>query len=86
MTNKMTFVIGYKTSRPENWDSISISERYESNWEATAFHRSGYWKKETIANLARKLGLIGEITVKHRWMDYSGKGRTTTIREMTITL
>ena len=86
MSNKITVVVGHKTARPENWESMSIDERYNSEWKPESFHRSGFWKKETITALARKLGFIGEIKVAYTRMDYSGKGRTYNEREEVIAL
>lgn len=85
VSNKITVVVGHKTTRPENWDAMSIDERHNS-WKTDSFHRSGYWKKETIAALARKLGFIDEIKVAYTRMDYSGKGRTYNEREESIAL
>lgn len=86
MSNKITVVVGHKTSRPENWESMSIEERYNSDWKPGSFHRSGFWKTKTIAALARKLGFIGEIQIAYTRMDYSGKGRTYNEREEIIAL
>jgi len=74
--NKITIVVGHKTQKPENWEKMSINERFNSNWSVDSFHRLGFWKKESIVNLAKKMGFIGEINVSHTNMDYSGKGRT----------
>lgn len=86
MSNKITVVVGHKTVRPENWESMSIEERYNSEWKPESFRRSGFWKTETIATQARNLGFVGEIKVAHTSMDYSGKGRTHNEREEVITL
>ncbi|MRR50808.1 MAG: hypothetical protein EG825_07805 [Rhodocyclaceae bacterium] len=86
MSNKITVVVGHKTTRPANWESMSIDERYASAYKAESFHRAGFWKTETIAALARKLGFIGEITMSHTRMDYSGKGRTYKEHEVVIHL
>lgn len=86
MSNKITVVVGHKTACPENWEAMSINERMASGWEADSFHRPGFWKKETIAALARKQGFIGEIKVNYTRMDYSGKGRTYNEREEIIAL
>lgn len=86
MSDKITVVVGHKTIRPENWDSMSIEERYNSEWQPESFSRPGFWKKETISALARKLGFIGEIRVSYTRMDYSGKGRTYDARKEVIAL
>lgn len=86
MSDKITIVVGHKTIRPSNWNEMTVDERYNSNWKAESFHRSGFWKKETIVALARKLGFIGEIKVVHTCMDYSGKGRTYKQHEEVIAL
>ena len=86
MSNKITVVVGHKTTRPQNWDTMSVAERFASEWQAESFHRAGYWKTETIAAAARKLGFVGEIKIAHTRMDYSGKGRTYNEREKIITL
>ena len=81
MTNKITVVVCHKTAKPENWESMSIDERYADDWKPESFHRNGFWKKETISALAMKAGFVGEIQVCHTRMDYSGKGRTYNERE-----
>ena len=75
-SDKITVVVGHKSSKPEKWDSMSPSERYSTEWKPESFHRPGFWKKEALAGLARKLGFVGEIKVSHTRMDYSGRGRT----------
>ena len=86
MSNKITVVVGHKTTRPERWESMSVEERLDSDWKAESFHRSGFWKTQTISDLARKLGFVGDVKVAHACMDYSGKGRTYNVREEIITL
>lgn len=84
--NKITIVTGHKTKKPENWEQMSINERFNSNWNVDSFHRPGFWKKESIVKLSKKMGFIGEIDVIHKNMDYSGKGRTYTRQKQTYQL
>lgn len=86
MTNKITVVVGHKTAKPDNWESMSIDEHYADDWKPESFHRNGFWKKETISALARKRGFVGEIKVCYTRMDLSGKGRTYRGLEETITI
>lgn len=86
MSNKITVVVGHKTVKPKNWGSMSIDERFNSDWKAESFHRPGFWKTETIAALAKKLGFVGDLKITHTRMDYSGKGRTYNEREEIISL
>lgn len=74
--NKITIVTGHKTQKPENWEQMSVNERFNSDRSVESFYRKGFWKKQTIVNLAKKMGFVGDIHVTHTNMDYSGKGRT----------
>ena len=73
--NKITIVVGHKTQKPENWEKMSINERFNSNWSVDSFHRLGFWKKESIVNLAKKMGFIGEINVSHTRMSILRYGK-----------
>ena len=76
MSNKVTILIGYKTPRPANWETMTITERMNSDWHPESFHRSGWWKPETLARAADRAGIKFERKATHVRMDYSGKGRT----------
>ena len=84
--NKITIIVGHATPRPDNWDSMTVNERYAAGWRNESFHVSGFWKKETILKLAAKRGFVGDISVSYVVMDYSGKGRTSTVDRIVITV
>lgn len=86
MTNKLTVVVGHRAPRPAGWENMSASERSASKWEPESFKRPGFWQDEAAKRAARRFGFVGEITVTHTRMDYSGKGRACDERRGVLSL
>lgn len=58
MTNKLTIVTGRKTKEPKNFDEYTFEQR--AKWldenPGQVFHRSGFWKADSLSRLCKKLG------------------------------
>ena len=86
MWEKVTFATGRIGEQPKEWESMNIDERLASPWKPRTFHRSGFWKTESVVTLAKKYGIVGELEIKFVQMDTSGKGRTYTERKVMVTV
>ena len=65
MKKRTTFVLGYQARRPDNWYELSVDERRALPLKVKCVHRQGFWKEESIRNLARKLGYVDSVDVMY---------------------
>ena len=66
MYSKITIILGHNADRSA-LDKLPIGDE-RNNWllkHSISTHRNGFWKPETAAKVAKKLGMVGEVKVLH---------------------
>lgn len=67
-------------------EKFTIITGATANGAVVAYSRNGWLKEDTFRAIALKKGLLGNVNVRFGRYDFSGKGRTTTDREIKFSL
>ncbi|MDY7026352.1 MAG: hypothetical protein SVC26_08455 [Pseudomonadota bacterium] len=88
--SKSTYILGYKTdlkNKPKFDQSTHEGSLASVRWSKenmVHLSRSGFWKKETAERAAAQAGAVGEIEIKHCYIDTSGRGWTEQVITATV--